>query len=144
MDSKCTTKVGAERFYTAQYQYVGSYYGGCNEELMRISLVRDGPLAVSFKYGGIFDDFVSYGTGIYSPTDVKHDNPNGEYNPFVEVNHSVLIVGYGVDSKTSKKYWIVKNSWGASWGEQGYFNIDRGTNAKGIESIAVEAIPIPN
>ncbi|CAG2173827.1 unnamed protein product, partial [Oppiella nova] len=98
VDSKCGTKQGAERYYTAYYNYVGGYYGGCNEELMRISLVRDGPLAVSFQYG-MFDDFVSYGSGIYSPTPVKHDN--GEYNPFVEVNHSVLIVGYGVDSPIS-------------------------------------------
>ncbi|CAG2104562.1 unnamed protein product [Medioppia subpectinata] len=139
-DSKCTTKAGAERIYTASYKYVGGYYGGCNEELMRISLVNDGPLAISFRYG-MFDDFVSYGSGIYTPTEVKHDN--GKYNPFVEVNHSVLIVGYGKDAKTGKKYWIVKNSWGASWGDHGYFQIERGVNSKGVESIAVEAIPIP-
>ncbi|CAG2174750.1 unnamed protein product [Oppiella nova] len=131
-----------KRYYTARYGYVGGYYGGCNEPLMRAALVRDGPLTVSVKMA-LSDDFVSYGSGIYGPTGVRHRRPNGEYNPWIEVNHSVLIVGYGSDAQTNKTYWIVKNSWGDWWGDKGYFKVDRGVNAMGIESIAVEAIPVP-
>ena len=50
----------------------------------------------------------------------------------------VVVVGYGSDFITSEKYWIVKNSWSDSWGEDGFFRIRRGTDECAIESIAVE------
>ncbi|XP_051001858.1 cathepsin W [Acomys russatus] len=63
------------------------------------------------------------------------------------VDHSVLLVGFGkekggVQTKTassqsrkprhSTPYWILKNSWGAEWGESGYFRLYRGNNSCGI------------
>ena len=43
------------------------------------------------------------------------------------MNHAVLIIGYGTDDK-NKSYWLVKNSWGTSWGENGYLKITRDVN----------------
>jgi C1A family cysteine protease len=42
-----------------------------------------------------------------------------------QVNHAITVVGYGRDLTTGKDYWLVKNSWGTTWGEQGYVRMVR-------------------
>lgn len=125
-----------DRTYTYQFQYVGGYYGGSNAENMQLELVKNGPISVGFQ---VFSDFFSYSHGVYSHESSSDAHPD----PFYSVNHAVLIVGYGVDKETNKKYWMVKNSWGKNWGLDGYFMIERGTNNCGIESIGLVATPIP-
>lgn len=41
------------------------------------------------------------------------------------IDHGVLAVGYGTDLETQKPYWLVKNSWGAGWGSEGYVKLGR-------------------
>mmetsp|Transcript_19107 Transcript_19107/g.27485 ORF Transcript_19107/g.27485 Transcript_19107/m.27485 type:complete len:355 (+) Transcript_19107:74-1138(+) len=50
-----------------------------------------------------------------------------------ETNHIVSIVGWGTDPDTSKKFWIIRNSWGQYWGEMGYIRLEMGKNLLGIE-----------
>jgi cathepsin K len=58
--------------------------------------------------------------GIYN--DVACDN--------LPYNHGVVIVGYGT---RGIDFWIVRNSWGTEWGDEGYMLIERGVNKCKIE-----------
>ncbi|KAL2930891.1 putative cysteine protease RD21B [Bienertia sinuspersici] len=73
------------------------------------------PICVGIDGSSI--DFQLYTGGIYDGA--CSSNPN-------DINHFVLIVGYG--SEGNNDYWIVKNSWGTSWGMDGYIHIRRNTN----------------
>ncbi|CAM0953661.1 unnamed protein product [Alopecurus aequalis] len=50
-----------------------------------------------------------------------------------ELHHAVTVVGYGVE-QDGTSYWLLKNSWGETWGESGYMKLERGTGACGIAS----------
>lgn len=144
VEEKCLAYVGKDsvscdkeqkdctRYRATNYYYVGGYYGACNEQLMQVELVKNGPIAVSFE---VTNDFEAYKKGIYHKVDV-----GGGFNPWEVTNHVVSIVGYGLENGV--KYWTVKNSWGEMWGESGYFRIMRGTDELAIESMAVAATPI--
>lgn len=127
----CEREGSCARFRATDYKYVGGYFGACNEQEMLMAL-QDGPVSVAFE---VTDDFQHYKRGIYHATGLRDS-----FNPFRLTNHAVLAVGYG--EQLGVKYWIVKNSWGASWGEDGYFRIRRGTNELNIESMAVISTPV--
>lgn len=52
---------------------------------------------------------------------------------FVSIGlHALEMVGYGT-TEDGTDYWTIKNSWGETWGENGYFRIVRGVNERRIE-----------
>ncbi|XP_057537907.1 cysteine protease XCP1-like [Amaranthus tricolor] len=73
------------------------------------------PIRVGIDASSI--DFQLYTGGIYAGS--CSSNP-------ADITHAVLIVGYGSEGDTD--YWIVKNSWGTTWGMDGYIYIKRNTN----------------
>ena len=77
--------------------------------------------------------FQFYKSGIYSDLDCG-----------TQLDHGVLLVGYGYDLLQDMDYWIVKNSWGESWGENGYIRLLRNVDdPKGLCGIAMQpSIPI--
>ncbi|XP_062213253.1 senescence-specific cysteine protease SAG39-like [Phragmites australis] len=52
-----------------------------------------------------------------------------------ELNHAITAVGYGTASDGTR-YWVMKNSWGKSWGEGGYVRIRRGVRGEGVCGLA--------
>jgi len=77
------------------------------------AVATKGPIAISVDASGLCWQF--YFGGIIGPNDIFKCG-------FAE-DHAVQLVGYGVDG--SKMYWLVRNSWGESWGESGYIRIQR-------------------
>ncbi|GFT99211.1 cathepsin L1 [Nephila pilipes] len=93
-----------------------------NEKALMKAVATIGPVSVAINAGGY--GFVSYGSGIY---EVEGCDPQ-------KLSHAVLIVGYS--SENGKDYWIVKNSWGPDWGENGYVRMARNKNLCGIANMA--------
>jgi cathepsin L len=116
---KCKKK-GRDRVKITSYEQVPR-----NSEDSLLKAVANQPVAVTIDTSGMFQ---RYSSGILTGECGTHN-----------LNHGVTIVGYGT-SNDGIKYWIVKNSWGTKWGEQGYIRMKRDIDAKeGLCGIATEA-----
>jgi len=125
---QCDPTTLPHRHRAANHHYVGGYYGGSSElEIMR-ELVRDGPLVASFEPQ---NDLMYYSGGVYKRV------PHLQHAEWEQVDHAVMLIGYGEED--GKKYWILQNSWGRDWGEDGYFRMARGVDESGVESLVVAA-----
>jgi hypothetical protein len=82
------------------------------DERSLASAVSIQPVAVGIDASSVY--FTMYSGGILDQASCGTD-----------LNHAVLLVGYGTDESTQEKYWIVKNSWGEHWGEQGFIRLAR-------------------
>jgi cathepsin C len=127
-------------YKASNYHYVGGSYGKCSEKLMMEEVYSNGPIVVSFEPDY---NFMMYKNGIYhsinEQTWINNALPRPEWE---KVDHSVLLVGWGEEENTGEKYWIIQNTWGPAWGEEGFFRMKRGTDEFGIESICETATPL--
>ena len=71
--------------------------------------------------------FGNYASGVFNKCTSKN------------INHAILVVGYGTDATSGLPYWLVKNSWGTGWGNNGYIKIYRGNNQCGIGNFCYAA-----
>ncbi|KAK9917802.1 hypothetical protein WJX75_008442 [Coccomyxa subellipsoidea] len=82
--------------------------------------VSQHPVAVAVCCGDYIDNWHAYTGGIF--------NIPGTGGCADPLDHAVVVVGYGT-TKEGEDYWIIKNSWGETWGEKGFFKVARNVGA---------------
>lgn len=125
----------------------------------------NGPVIVDFEaayefftyYGGVMfeqsenmdttellsEDAIEEVIELSTEADVQSDNTYDDYNlQWQTATHSCLIVGWGFDEEAQMKFWIVRNSYGDNWGEEGNFRVRRGLNDFGFEGNLVAFDPV--
>jgi len=116
-DGHCKKKLSADATITSFADVTA------NSEAQLMAAVAQGPVSVAIEADQ--SSFQMYSSGVFT-------GPCG-----TNLDHGVVVVGYGTDA--GKDYWIVRNSWGTSWGDEGYIRIQRNTGGAGLCSIAMSA-----
>ncbi|KAJ6634737.1 Cathepsin K [Pseudolycoriella hygida] len=118
-DGKCRASANSSKNRRLKTIPVGQ------EEMLKEAVGKIGPVSVGLD--ATHDKFMFYSDGIYYNSDCNPDR----------ISHAVLAVGYDTDEKTGLDYWIIKNSYGTSWGDGGYGKLARNKdNHCGIANLA--------
>lgn len=99
-----------------------------DEDKLKAAVATIGPVSVAIDAS--HETFQLYSEGVYYEPECSSD----------QLDHGVLVVGYGTEEDKDgnpQDYWLVKNSWGETWGEKGYIKMARNRdNHCGIASSA--------
>jgi len=102
------------------------------EEAMLQEIYQRGPIACGIAAIQTFDDTLPGYKDVWA--DFKHPTV------YDDINHIISVVGFGM-SENGVKYWMVRNSWGSAWGDNGFIRVMRGVNMIQIETDCAYAIP---
>lgn len=90
-----------------------------DEKTIKSEIYNNGPVLGVMT---VYEDFFSYKNGVYRHTEGKRVG-----------TQEVRVIGWGTDRKTGKAYWLVVNTWGKLWGENGRMKVVRGSNECDLE-----------
>jgi len=113
-DQKCQFDASKSVAKTTGWKNVGHTEAALEKALFEVGH----PISIAVHVGSSFQH---YSHGIYKDHLCR----------WGRLNHAVLAVGYNKD-KDGEHYWIVKNSWGTGWGEDGYIRMEMGHNVCGL------------
>jgi len=104
---------------------------------MMKEIYQNGPIIVAIN---ATPELYYYSDGIFH-SEVKKTEGKFEKNvkPWEYTNHAVVCVGWGEEivNDNPVKFWVLKNSWGESWGEKGYFRLNKGIDMASVEAQGV-------
>jgi hypothetical protein len=93
------------------WKYIGIHQGVSAVDAIKQAIMTYGPVSVGVA---VTQAFGAYTGGVFNEND-----------PHAVINHAVALVGWD-DSKGTEGAWILRNSWGSWWGEEGYMWIEYG------------------
>ena len=135
----CPEHCKAKNVVTAKnFGYVGGLYGACTVQDMMTEVYNHGPIPVAFEVGSAF---MSYDSGVFDHHlhSAKKRRKDGVWQI---TDHAVVLVGWSTETTGDEPpYWIIRNSWGTNWGEDGYIRIAMNRDLMHIESMAVTLDP---
>lgn len=93
---------------TCEKFHLLDYCLASEEEGIKREIFKNGPVVAVMP---VYRDFLVYKSGVYTVVEGTSRFHSG---------HAVKIVGWGKDKETQASYWILENSWGESWGINGF------------------------
>jgi C1A family cysteine protease len=108
----------------SSWGYVGGQSSVPSVQAIKQAIHTYGPVGVAICAG---NSFQAYRTGIFNKDETQAACGGG-------INHAVVLVGWNDDLGPDNGYWILRNSWGAGWGESGYMRIRYGVSRVGYSA----------
>ncbi|KAK5969177.1 Cathepsin F [Trichostrongylus colubriformis] len=119
----CLLNRESERVFIQSYRMLST-----NEEVIADWVATNGPVTFGMN---VTKSMYSYRSGIFSPSQFDCEQHSLG-------SHALIFVGYGTEN--GQPYWLVKNSWGTWWGQNGFFKLARGQNTCGAANTVVGPI----
>lgn len=123
-DGSCQYQGGGAKFTGFRYIDNGNNQG---EQKLLFAVQTEGPVSIVINANNAWQ---SYHGGILGSSSCPYTGG---------INHAVVAVGFGEEN--GSKYWLVRNSWGASWGESGYIRMAYGERACSLTA-CFSALPL--
>jgi hypothetical protein len=120
---ECINKDYPIKYLEDKHKTISSYSISTVKNI-QLDLMKYGPLSVAMI---VYEDFPTYKSGIY------HHVTGNQLG-----GHAIKLIGWGVNND-NEEYWILNNSWGENWGENGTFKIRKGVDECNIETLSVDA-----